>query len=212
VVSSFGVYVIQLRTCEDKSALGALYVGSSWYEPSERLRQHQEGYETGSAEIRGECRRLRPELYLDLPWHWDRRTIVRSEHNRADRLARAGFRVRCDGRIYSIRPALRIPFSLEELEPVREQFDECVRGVVATAQPQLAPDDVARVLRWTHGEPSVAELISVPNAYVGRFSHVDAAAVRKLVHRAFSEHPLLAARPGARRHSGSKPGYAAAIE
>src|SRR5690348_2791275 len=91
LMSSFGVYVIQLKSCEERSALGGLYVGSSWYRPSERLRQHNEGYETGSEAIRGQCRRLRPELYLDLPWHWDRRKIVALERNRAQRLAEAGF-------------------------------------------------------------------------------------------------------------------------
>ena len=206
MVSCFGVYVIQLRSCEDKSALGALYVGSSWYDPSERLRQHDEGYATGSAALRGQCRRLRPELYLDLPWQWDRQAIVRSERSRADRLAQAGFHVRCDGRIYSVRPALRAPFTSEELERVGEQFEECIRGVIASAKRHLAPDDIARLLRWTPVEPSIAELVSVPNEYVGRFSHVDEAAVQHLTDRIFQ------APPGAPGHVDSKAGHAPAAQ
>jgi hypothetical protein len=59
------VYVIQLKSCNYKKALGALYVGSSWYDPSERMRRHDECGETGAVGLRGQCRRLRPELYLD---------------------------------------------------------------------------------------------------------------------------------------------------
>jgi hypothetical protein len=195
LVSSFGVYVIQLRSCDDKSVLGALYVGSSWYPPSERFRQHDEGYETGSAALRGQCRRLRPELYLDLPWHWDRQTIIDLEHDRARRLAEAGFQVRCDGRIDSVRPALRTPFTLEELQRVSDQFEEIVRGLVAGAKRPLRPDDIVRALRWTHSEPSVDELISVPNEYVGRFSHVTEQAVHDLAYRTLHEHPLLTSHP-----------------
>ena len=182
-MSSLGVYVIQLHGCDDTSALAALYVGSSWYPPSERFRQHDQGYETGSTALRGRCWRLRPELYLDLPWHWDRQMIIELEHSRARRLAEAGFQVRCDGQIDSARPALRTPFTFEQLERVSDQFEAFVRGLVATAKRQLTSDDVVRALRWTNGEPSVEELISVPNEYVGRFSHVDEQAVHDLAYR-----------------------------
>lgn len=171
------MYVIQLKGCDEKSALGALYVGSSWYRPSERCRQHNEGYETGSEALRGECRRLRPELYLDLPWHWDRRKIVVLERSRARRLAEAGFQVRCDGRTQLVTPELRTPFTAEELERVSDQFDELVRALLRYARRPFTVEDVVRVLRWTHNAPSVADLIEVPNDYVGRFSHVEERAV-----------------------------------
>src|SRR5471030_2932170 len=118
-MTGFGVYVIQLKACDDRSAPGALYVGSGWHPPSERFRQHNEGDATGSASLRGECSRLRPELYLDVPWQWDRRIAYKLEGDRARRLGEAGFRVSCDGRTYSVPPALRVPFSREELEHVR---------------------------------------------------------------------------------------------
>ena len=202
-MSGFGVYVIQLRSCDDKSALGALYVGSSWYPPTERLRQHNEGYETGSEALRGQCRRLRPELYLDLPWHWDRQTIIEMERNRARRLAEAGFRVRCDGKLHSVRPALRTPFTVGELERVSVQFEEFVRGLVASAKRPLTPDDVVLVLRWTQHEPNIDELIRAPNEYVGRFSHVDEQAVRDLASRTLQRHPALAPHPRTTRHAGT---------
>jgi hypothetical protein len=177
LVSSFGVYVIQLRSCDEKSALGGLYVGSSWYPPSERLRQHNEGCETGSEALRRRCWRLRPELYLDLPWHWDRRKIVALERSRARRLAEAGFHVRCDGRIHSVAPEHRTPFTAEALERVSDQFDELARGLLTYARRPLAVEDIVRALRWTRSAPSVADLVEVPNEYIGRFSHVEERAV-----------------------------------
>ena len=139
-VSGYGVYVIQLKSCNDKEALGALYVGSSLYDPSERMRQHDEGRETGAVGLRGQCRRLRPELYLDLPWCWDRTDAFASEHRRAVRLANAGFLVRCDGRVH--RPAAqRVPFSERELETVAEQFEHIVRGLLRSARRQLSIND-----------------------------------------------------------------------
>lgn len=175
-VSGYGVYVIQLKSCNDKEALGALYVGSSLYDPSERMRQHDEGRETGAVGLRGQCRRLRPELYLDLPWCWDRTDAFASEHRRAVRLANAGFLVRCDGRVH--RPAAqRVPFSERELETVAEQFEHIVRGLLRSARRQLSINDVVHALRWTARDPSVSELVAVPNEYIGRFSHADERAV-----------------------------------
>jgi hypothetical protein len=175
-VSGYGVYVIQLKSCANKEALGALYVGSSWCDPSERMRQHDEGCETGAVGLHGQCRRLRPELYLDLPWCWDRRDAFASEHDRARRLADAGFLVRCDGRVH--RPAAqRVAFSDTELETVAEQFEHILLGLLGSARRQLSVDDLVHALRWTARAPSVSELVAVPNDYIGRFSHVDELAV-----------------------------------
>jgi hypothetical protein len=187
-VSSFGVYVIQLRTCPDRTALGALYVGSSWYVPSERLRQHNEGDKTGAVGLRGQCRRLRPELYLDLPWHWDRQAVFRLEHQRACRLAEAGFHVRCDGRTHSAEKRQRKFFTGDELALVGEEFDRCAREILAAAAKKLSLEELVRVLRWTASDATVVDLISVPNDELGRFAHVGEESVRARIYRRLGHH------------------------
>jgi hypothetical protein len=191
-MSGFGVYVIQLRTCGDKTALGALYVGSSVHPPSERFRQHDEGDHTGALGLTGECRRLRPELYLDLQWQWDRRRIVAMERYRARRLAEAGFQVRSDGwRHDAPRAGSRRPFGLEELEAVREVFEGLARELAASAVRPLSPEELVRALRWTSRDPGVADFVATPNDVLGRFSHADEHAVRVLAERVFRAHPTL---------------------
>lgn len=202
-MSSFGVYVIQLRSCDDRSALGALYVGSSWYPPSERFRQHNEGGATAAVGLRGQCRRLRPELYADLPWHWDRRTVFATERARARRLADAGFHVRCDGTVYAVAPGCRTLFTGDELERVHEQFDEAVRAVRRSALRPLTVDDIVRVLRWTPNQPTVRDLVSVPNEHVGRFSHADETVVRDRAARALLANPKVPGRQSVRRAGAS---------
>lgn len=188
-MGDIGVYVIQLRTCRDKAALGALYVGSSFHPPSERLRQHDEGDNAGALGLKGECRRLRPELYLDLEWHWDRGKVVTMERARARRLADAGFEVRCDGfRHAPARPGLRKPFGLEELEAVVDAFDGLARALVESAIRPLTLDEIVLALRWTTRDPGLADIVTTPNDYLGRFSHADEHAVRALAVRAFGRH------------------------
>jgi hypothetical protein len=108
-----------------------------------------------------------------LPWHWDRCKIVALERSRAQRLAEAGFQVRRDGRGQSLAPGFRSPFTAEELARVSDQFDEVTRGPLTYARRPLTVEEVVRVLRWTRCSPSVADLVEVPNPFVGRFSHIE---------------------------------------
>jgi hypothetical protein len=168
--------------------LGALYVGSSWYDPAERMRQHHDGYQTGSSALRGRCRRPRPELYLDIPWHWDRREAIAMENRRARRLAEAGFLVRCDRRLHP--PASRrVPFTAADVERVISEFERVIVGLVAGTPRRLSLDEVVRALRWTPREPSLSDFIAVPNDHVGRFSHVDEHAVSSLAQAVMHRQP-----------------------
>lgn len=181
-VSGYGVYVIQLRTCPDKAALGALYVGSSWHTPADRMRQHNEGDKAGSSALRGQCRRLRPELYVDLPWHWERREAIAMENQRARRLAEAGFLVRCDGRVHL--PASRsVPFTHAELERVVDQVERIIHALLISAYRELTSHEVVDALRWTPRDPALRELVATPNDQLGRFSHADRDAIGRLVER-----------------------------
>ena len=155
VVSGYGVYVIELKTRAAKDSICSLYVGSSFLEASARRRQHHEGYPTGAQGLDGQTRRLRPELYADLPWKPDRTEAVELERQRARRLSDAGFHVRCDGRTYVRSPREWRPFTGGELMRVEHWFEQHLRGLLSTCQSgTLTIDDAVRLLRWRSGDPS----------------------------------------------------------
>lgn len=92
-MSGYGVYIVELKGRTVRHAIASVYVGSSWLPPSERQKQHHEGHPTGARGLQGKTRRLRPELYLDLPWQPERADAVALERDRARRLRDAGFQV-----------------------------------------------------------------------------------------------------------------------
>ena len=91
-----------------------------------------------------------------------------------------------------VRPDLRAPFTADELERVGDQFDEVMRGLVTYARRRLTVEEVVRALRWTHNSSSVADIVNVPNEYVGRFSHVEERAVHERTSQIVRERPSLA--------------------
>lgn len=178
-MSGYGVYIVELKGRTVRHAIASVYVGSSWLPPSERQKQHHEGHPTGARGLQGKTR-LRPELYLDLPWQPERAGAVALERDRARRLHDAGFQVQCDG--WNLTPPLTgwRPFSATELAAVEDCLEEHLRGLLATSlRPVLDLDDAVRLLRWRSGDASVCDLVTTPNEHVGRFSHVEHAALHR---------------------------------
>jgi hypothetical protein len=178
-MSGYGVYVIELKRRTVRHAICSVYVGSSWMRPSKRQKQHHDGHPTGARGLQGKTRRLRPELYLDLPWQPERADAVALERNRARRLRDAGFQVQCDG--WNLTPPHTgwRPFGATELGAVEDCLEEHLRGLLATSlRLALDLDDAVRLLRWRSGDPSVGDLVTTPNEHLGRFSHVEQTALR----------------------------------
>ena len=183
-MSGYGVYVIELKGRSSPHAICSVYVGSSWLPPSQRQRQHDEGHPTGASGLQGKTRRLRPELYLDLPWKPESRDAVTLERDRARRLRYAGFHVQCDGwNLTPPRAGWRL-FGADELAAVDGCLEEHLRGqLAALRRPVLELEDAVRLLRWRAGDASVGDLVSTPNEHLGRFAHVEETAVRRGIAR-----------------------------
>ena len=179
----YRVYVIQLRDSygkRDHPHLPALYVGQSHYTPEQRISQHAGGYWTGSRYAGGHIWRLRPELYEDLPAVDDRLAAERLERNRALRLAPAGFTVRSDGVIPKVPASCLRPFGSDELAAVEDVFDRMVFAVVARRRRPQTVDDVVAILR-REKDVVLQELVATPCDEIGRFAHVQQAAVRERI-------------------------------
>jgi hypothetical protein len=88
---TFGVYIIELDGNPNY-----LYVGQTWYDPAERLAQHNTGFAAFHAARpfkRGSRGRLRPDLYAHLPRFKSQPGAEALEARTAMELKRAGFRV-----------------------------------------------------------------------------------------------------------------------
>ncbi|HEY6736780.1 MAG TPA: GIY-YIG nuclease family protein [Candidatus Saccharimonadia bacterium] len=88
---TYGVYVVQLNDSSNH-----LYVGQTWYDPEERLAQHNTGLAVFHAArpfkhgLRG---RLRPDLYAHLPRYTSPAPAEALEAKTARDLRAAGYRV-----------------------------------------------------------------------------------------------------------------------
>jgi hypothetical protein len=178
------VYVIQVRGRARDSPLGALYVGQSKLAPEDRFEEHQRGFR-GAAGLKGNCWRLRPELFEDLPPQTSEDGAVRLEWDRAQDLADAGFRVQCNGCNYlPARRGQRKLFGVDYLSILSPSLcRDLVCGVVALgARPRNA--DIVNALRWCR-DPDYGVLAGgefVPE-FVGRLAHVEIDAVARMVSR-----------------------------
>jgi hypothetical protein len=88
---TYGVYVIELDHNSNH-----LYVGQTWYEPHERLAQHNTGFAAFHAARpfkRGARGTLRPELYSHLPRYRSQPPAEALEAQIALELRKQGFRV-----------------------------------------------------------------------------------------------------------------------
>jgi GIY-YIG catalytic domain len=88
---TYGVYIIELDGNKNH-----LYVGQTWYEPSERLAQHNTGFAAFHAARpfkRGARGSLRPDLYSHLPRFRSQSDAESLEAQVARELSRQGFRV-----------------------------------------------------------------------------------------------------------------------
>lgn len=88
---SYGVYIIELDGNQNH-----LYVGQTWYEPHERLAQHNTGFAAFHAARpfkRGSRGVLRPDLYAHLPRFRSQSQAEQLEAQVARELTRQGFRV-----------------------------------------------------------------------------------------------------------------------
>lgn len=180
---SYGVYVIQLRDTagpRDHPHLPNLYVGQSVYDAEVRLSQHRQGYWTGSKKAGPHAWRLRRELFDDLPRvaRQERARVMEAE--RAQRLARAGFTVRCDGVVARVAASKLEPFSRAELTRVRELLSVQLKELQAAALRHLSVEEVVRVLRWAPGV-TISDLVATPCELAGLYAHASQAAVAALV-------------------------------
>ncbi|HUD11533.1 MAG TPA: GIY-YIG nuclease family protein [Candidatus Saccharimonadia bacterium] len=88
---TYGVYAIQLDQNPNH-----IYVGQTWYQPEERLSQHNTGFAAFHAArpfkhgVRG---RLRPDLYSHLPRYRSQTEAEHMEAALAMQLKKLGFRV-----------------------------------------------------------------------------------------------------------------------
>jgi hypothetical protein len=88
---TYGVYVVQLDGNKNH-----VYVGQSWYQPEERLAQHNTGFAAFHAAKpfkKGARGTLRPDLYAHLPRFLSQGRAEELEASWAGELARAGYRV-----------------------------------------------------------------------------------------------------------------------
>jgi hypothetical protein len=88
---TYGVYIIELDGNKNH-----LYIGQTWYEPHERLAQHNTGFAAFHAARpfkRGARGTLRPDLYAHLPRFRSQPQAEALEAQVARELTRQGFRV-----------------------------------------------------------------------------------------------------------------------
>lgn len=149
-----------------------VYVGSSARDAETRFAQHLRGYKS-SGLVKRRARRLRPDLYGDLPAFRSSRRAQEAEVARAHELAGAGFVAHSDGTSYGRGSAAWEEWGPERLEPVIAHLD---RAIATLAESSFAALDAETCGRLLHGERGfwVSECLDPddpPPAY-GMFSHV----------------------------------------
>ena len=149
-----------------------MYVGSSARTPERRFEQHRDGYKSARL-VKRFAKRLRPDLYEDLPAFPGSKTALRAELERAHELAACGFVAHCDGTSYGKGEADWTEWTAEQLEPVAERADEAARELFDSAFKPLDADRCARLLHGEHGfwVPEFIDQDDPPPGY-GLFAHV----------------------------------------
>lgn len=175
------VYVIQLTGWKIKSPLGALYVGQTGQTLAARFQQHQTGHDRGAKGLEDKCRRLRPELYLDLPLFSTKAEACDAELARAQKLRGAGYAVECNGAPFA-DPGRnhRDLFGDEDLQRLPLRLRQKLVDVMDT--PGASDDELVHALRWC-ADPDCRALPEdvFPVEWVGRLAHVEESVVAALV-------------------------------
>jgi len=145
------VYVIELTAEAGRRRdprIPWVYVGSSARDADLRFEQHRRGYKS-SGLVKRFARRLRPDLYEDLPEYRRSSEAREAEERRARDLAGAGFVAHSDGTSYGLDEGAWSEWDSARLEPVAAHVDSAAAELQGAAFEQLRPRDCARLL---HGE------------------------------------------------------------
>ncbi len=180
------VYVIELAREAGRRRdprIPWVYVGSSARDPEIRFDQHRRGYRSAGL-VKRFARRLRPDLYADLPSFRRSPEAREAELNRARELAACGFVAHSDGTSYGKGRSAWSEWGPARLEPVADHVDAAAAELIEAAFEPLDARSCARLLRGERGfwvdhyiDPS-----DPPPAY-GIFAHVGLAALEDRVER-----------------------------
>jgi hypothetical protein len=171
----YRVYVIELGAEAGKRRdprIPWVYVGSTAREPEMRFAQHQRGYKS-SRRVRNFARRLRPDLYEDLPEFRRSTEALEAEAERALELAGAGFVAHTDGVSHGEEGGDWTEWDAERLAPVGGHVDRAGAELFAAAFEPLDDHDCARLLYGERGfwVQRYLDPADPPPAY-GLFAHV----------------------------------------
>ncbi len=176
------VYVIELEPAAGRRRdprLPWVYVGSSARGPEERFEQHRRGYKSARL-VKRFARRLRPDLYEDLPAFRGSRAACEAERERAEELAACGFVAHSDGVSHGKGSGIWEEWGAERLERISTRFDAAAAELRESTFEPVSADECARLL---HGERGfwverLIDQLDPPPAY-GLFAHVRLDAVRE---------------------------------
>ena len=178
-----GVYVIELDVGAGRRRdprIPWVYVGSSAREPEIRFAQHRRGYRS-SGIVKRFARRLRPDLYDDLPTYRGSARAREAELERARELARCGFVAHCDGTSYGKDEGAWEEWGPGRLGLVGDHVDAAATELFASCFERPDPGRCAELLHGGRGfwVASYIDPADPPPAY-GRFAHasVDALEAR----------------------------------
>ncbi|MGI9020796.1 MAG: hypothetical protein ACR2G3_08830 [Solirubrobacterales bacterium] len=169
------VYVIELTPdagCRRDPRIPWVYVGSSARDAELRFAQHQRGYKS-SGLVKRCARRLRPDLYEDLPEFRRSGEATEAEEARALELASAGFVAHSDGISHGLGAGGWEEWDAARLHPVASRVDAAAEELRGAAFEPLGARDCARLLHGERGFWLAAYIdpADPPPSY-GLFSHV----------------------------------------
>ena len=176
------VYVIELAPEAGRRRdprIPWVYVGSSARGPEVRFEQHRRGYKS-SGLVKRFARRLRPDLYDDLPPFRGSTAAVEAELARAEELAACGFVAHSDGTSHGQRGGAWAEWDTARIEPIAAHVDTAAAALLASAFEPLTPELCARLL---HGERGfwVRDYLDQddPPPSYGLFAHVELGALER---------------------------------
>ncbi len=178
------VYVIELTAAAGRRRdprIPWVYVGSSAREPEIRFAQHRRGYRSARL-VKRFARRLRPDLFEDLPAFGGSRSAQAAEVERARELAAAGFVAHCDGTSYGRGSGSWREWDDERLELVGGRADAAAAELLESAFTTPDEHDCARLLHGERGfwTGEYIDRADPPPAY-GLLSHVRLDALERRV-------------------------------
>ncbi|HET8975173.1 MAG TPA: hypothetical protein VFN15_00980 [Solirubrobacterales bacterium] len=178
------VYVIELDRAAGRRRdprLPWLYVGSSARSPERRFEQHLGGYRS-SGLVKRFARRLRPDLYEDLPSFRGSRQACAAEQERARELADCGFVAHSDGTSYGKGEGDWVEWGRERIEPVIAHVDAAASELAESSFGPLTAERCAQLLHGDFGfwVQDHIDPLDPPPAY-GLFPHVRADALEARV-------------------------------